>query len=340
MKFYFNYILYSFRMVDMKRFIVNEKEAGQTLEKYVKKVLSEAPLSFIYKAFRKKDVKVNNHWEKEKYIICSGDEVSIYISEKQLEEFKRKLDIVPSNTIEPWIIYEDKNILLINKPRGVLVQKDDHTKEKALDQLVIEYLLYKKEYDPLNDHGFKPGPAHRLDRNTSGIVMFGKNHETLVYLFELLKEHELIGKHYLSLVCGEVEEGGVIEAPLRKNFDTKKVVVASIKDGAKSAKTIYNIMEKFPGFTLLDLTLVTGRTHQIRAHMSYIRHHVVGDTKYGDFKVNNYFKKEFKFENQFLHASELHFGQLKKPLAYLSSSSFKAEMPEEYLVILDKLRHQ
>lgn len=324
----------------MKTFVVNEKESGQTLEKYVKKVLKEAPLSFIYKTFRKKDIKVNNHWEKEKYIVQTDDVVSIYITEQQLEEFKRKFNIAPSDTISSWIIYEDKNLLLINKPRGVLVQKDDHTKEKSLDQLVIEYLMFKGEYDPLNDHGFKPGPAHRLDRNTSGIVMFGKNHQTLVYLFELLKEHELIGKHYVSLVCGNVEEGGVIEAPLRKNFDTKKVVVASIKDGAKSAKTIYNIKEKFGDFTLLDLTLVTGRTHQIRAHMSYIRHHVVGDTKYGDFKVNNYFKKEFKFENQFLHASELHFGQLKKPLDYLSSSSFVADLPEEYRLILDNLRNR
>ena len=101
------------------------------------------------------------------------------------------------------------------------------------------------------------------------------------------------------------------------------------------------VIDKFiKEYTLLDLTLVTGRTHQIRAHMSYIRHHVVGDTKYGDFKANNYFKKEFGFENQFLHARELHFGKLAKPLDYLSSKSFKAEMPEEYNKIIDKLKEE
>ena len=100
--------------------------------------------------------------------------------------------------------------------------------------------MFKGEYDPLNDNGFKPGPAHRIDRNTSGIVIFGKNHQTLVYLFELLKNHELIGKHYISLVCGVIEEDGVIEAPLRKNYDQKKVVVASTKDGGKPSKTIYH----------------------------------------------------------------------------------------------------
>ena len=130
----------------------------------------------------------------------------------------------------------------------------------------------------------------------------------------------------------------MVEAPLRKNFDQKKVVVASTKDGGKPSKTIYHVMETFKEYTLLDLTLVTGRTHQIRAHMSYIRHHVVGDTKYGDFKANNYFKKEFGFENQFLHASELHFGKLEKPLDNLSNRSFKADLPEEYKVIIMKLR--
>ncbi len=315
-----------------------DTESGQTLEKYVRKVLNTAPLSFIYKLFRKKDIKVNGHWEKEKYILNVDDEVSIYVTDVQLEEFNKKNEYQPNDSIKDWIIYEDRNIILINKPRGVLVQKDDHSSDKALDQLVIEYLMFKGEYDPQKEQGFKPGPAHRIDRNTSGIVIFGKNHASLVYLFELLKNHELIGKHYISLVCGDVEEDGVVEAPLRKNFDQKKVVVASTKDGGKPSKTIYHVLEHLNGYTLLDLTLVTGRTHQIRAHMSYIRHHVVGDTKYGDFKANNFFKKEYGFENQFLHASELHFGKLEKPLENLSSKSFKAEMPEEYKELINKLR--
>ena len=322
----------------MVKYVVNEKESGQTLEKYVRKVLNTAPLSYIYKLFRKKDIKVNGHWEKEKFIINENDEITIYVSDEQIEEFNKKNDYSPNDLIKDWIIYEDKNILLINKPRGVLVQKDDHSNDKSLDQLVIEYLMFKGEYDPLKDNAFKPGPAHRIDRNTSGIVIFGKNHASLVYLFELLKNHELIGKHYISLVCGNILEDGVIEAPLRKNYDQKKVVVASVKDGGKPSKTIYHVLENFKDYTLLDLTLVTGRTHQIRAHMSYIRHHVVGDTKYGDFKVNNYFKKEFNFENQFLHARKLHFGHLNKPLDYLSSKSFKADLPEEYKEVIIKLK--
>ena len=206
--------------------------------------------------------------------------------------------------------------------------------------MVIEYLMFKGEYDPQNDLAFKPGPAHRIDRNTSGIVIFGKNHDALAYLFELFQKHELIGKHYLCLVTGDIQEEGTVDVPLRKNFDTKKVVVAPLSSGAKTAKTIYHPIERFGDFTLLDITLVTGRTHQIRVHMSYIRHHVVGDGKYGDFKVNNMVDREYGFKNQFLHASEVHFGQLEKPLTNLSRKSFKAEMPQEYIDLLEKLRER
>lgn len=323
----------------MKKFVIATQENGLTLEKYLKKVLNTAPLSFIYKILRKKDVKVNGHWQDNKYVLSSGEEVSIYVTDEQYDAFTKPLGVSANNKIEPWIIYEDKNILIINKPRDVLVQADS-SNDKALDQMVVEYLMYKNEYDPLNNKGFKPGPAHRIDRNTSGIVIFGKNRDTLAYLSELIKNHEKINKKYISLVCGEIKEDGVVEAPLRKNFSTKKVVVCPIKDGAKPAKTIYHVLENIPGFTLLELTLVTGRTHQIRVHMSYIRHHVVGDSKYGDFKINNRMEKEYGFKNQFLHANEISFETLDKPLSYLSNKTFKAKMPEEYTNLLNKLKEK
>lgn len=316
---------------------ISSTESNQTLEKYIRKALKEAPLSFIYKLFRKKDIKVNGKREDSKYILQENDEVTVYVTDEQLEEFSKRKDVIPNNKIEDWIIYEDKNVLLVNKPRGVLVQKDDKGIDKSLDQMVVEYLIYKKEYDPNKEKGFVPGPAHRIDRNTSGIVIFGKNHASLVCLFELLKNHEQIGKHYLTLVCGDVDKDGEIDAPLRKNFDTKKVVVAKLKDGAKPAKTIYHVVKRFGDFTLLDVTLVTGRTHQIRVHMSYIRHHVVGDTKYGDFKVNNAIEKKYGFKNQFLHASEIHFGDLKSPLESIKRRSFTASMPKEYEDLLEAL---
>ena len=141
------------------------------------------------------------------------------------------------------------------------------------------------------------------------------------------------------MVSGNIEEDGVVDAPLRKSYERKKMVVAPLKSGAKTAVTKYYVKERFNDYTLLDVQLVTGRTHQIRAHMSYIRHHVVGDIKYGDYKVNNYFKKEFGFENQFLHSYKLIFGDIKGTFSYLKNQAFTAELPLELQEILKNLNN-
>ena len=316
--------------------IVKKEEAGQTLEKYVRKVLKEAPLSYIYKLFRKKDIKVNGHWQKEKYIVSEKDNITVYITDSQLEEFKKKNELSPNDSIKNLIIYEDSNILLVNKPRGILVQKDESC-AKALDTMVLEYLMSKNEFNPNNDLGFTPGPAHRIDRNTSGIVIFGKNIKTLQYLFSIIKDKEEIAKRYLVLVKGDIEEDGSVEVPLKKDEKTGKVYPSSLKEGGKPAKTIYKVKQRYKGFTLLEAILVTGRTHQIRVHLSYINHPVIGDAKYGDFQTNHEFEKLFGFKNQFLHAYKISFGNLTEPLGYLSKKSFEIELTNEYLKILDNL---
>ena len=219
----------------------------------------------------------------------------------------------------------------------MLVQKSEAKYQKILDTLVIEYLMFKGEYDPDNELAFKPGPAHRIDRNTSGIVLFGKNNETLQYLFNLLKDRELIEKHYIALVKGVILEDGVVEAPLKKDMETGKVIVDSIKDGAKKAKTIYHVLKNYSNYTLLDLTLVTGRTHQIRVHMQYINHPLVGDNKYGDFEINKIFEQLYGFKNQFLHANDVTFGFMEKPLEKLRNQTFEADLPEELVKLLKKI---
>ena len=318
----------------MREFIINESENGLSLEKYIYKVLPIAPMSFIQKLFRKKDVKVNGHHQDKKYRLTTNDKVAIYINDEQFDEFQKEKALIPNLIIKDWIIYEDKNVLFVNKPRGLLVQKSAPNDE-TLDQLVIEYLMATNQYDPNKELGFIPGPAHRLDRNTSGIVAFGKNHDTLTMLFELFKKHDLINKHYLALVVGNVEKDkDTITAPLKKDEKNNKVVVA--KDG-KTAKTVYKVIKRYNGYTLLDVTLLTGRTHQIRVHMSYINHPVVGDSKYGDFEANREFKNKYHFANQFLHAYKIGFGDLKEPLTNLSRKEFTAEPREEIANILTML---
>ncbi len=318
----------------MREFIINESENGLTLEKYAFKVLKTAPMSFVYKLFRKKDIKVNGRHQDKKYRLSTNDIVAIYINEQQFEEFLKEKELTPNTKIKDWIIYEDDNVLFVNKPKGLLVQKSS-LHDESLDQYVIEYLMATNQYDPNKEKGFVPGPAHRLDRNTSGLVVFGKNHNALTLLFDLFKNHDLINKHYLALVVGQVEkEKDTIDAPLFKDEETNTVRVA--KNG-KTAKTVYKLVKKYDEYSLLDITLLTGRTHQIRVHMAYIKHPIVGDSKYGDFEANKIFKQKYGLSTQFLHAYKMGFGDLPAPLNNLSRKEFVAEPREDIADILTML---
>ena len=236
-----------------------------------------------------------------------------------------RLGLSKNMDIKEILIYEDGNLVIINKPRGLLSQQDGNESHEALDVLVSKYL------------GKTAMPVHRLDKDTSGLVIFAKNKKAADEMSKIFNDHSQIEKHYLTLVAGQITEDGVVDAPLRKNFERKKMVVAPLKSGAKTAITKYRPIRNFKDYTLLDIELLTGRTHQIRAHMSYIRHHVVGDIKYGDYKVNNIFKREFGFENQFLHAYKLRFLDINGPLNYLKNKEFSCNLPPELDEILKKL---
>ena len=316
----------------MKTYIVGEFDAGQTLEKYVKKVLPEAPLSVVYKLFRKKDVKVNGHWQDKKYIVSSGESISIYLTDEQIEEFKRKKIDVSNSLVKEWIIYEDKNIILINKPRGVLVQKAKED-DNALDQMVISYLVEKGEYNPNVNNGYVPAPAHRLDRNTEGIVIFGKNLKTLQYLSTVITDKDKIEKKYLTLVKGNVDSEGVIDKPLYKKQTHVEVDYKLGKEAITEYKKIRNVGD----FSLVEVKLLTGRTHQIRVHFASIGHPVIGDSKYGDFKLNKEIEEKYNFKNQFLSAYKLEFHQLKSPLENLNNKKFEIKLSNELLDLIKSL---
>lgn len=320
----------------MQKFIVTNSESGQYLEKYIRKVLSDAPLSFIYKLFRKKDIKVNGHWQKEKYLLNEKDEVSIFITDSQLDEFKKKTKTQVSENIANWIVYEDKNILIINKPRGVIVQKDN-SGSIALDEMVVSYLTNKKEYDPSKDLGYTPAPIHRLDRNTAGLIVFGKNIATLRYLSKIIQDKDKVVKKYLTLVLGEVNKNGEVNLPLLKNAKTGRV---SVNSEGKEAITQFKVVKKYNGFTLLEVKLLTGRTHQIRVHLASIGYPVVGDSKYGNYDINKIIEKEYGFKNQFLISDYLEFKGLEEPLKYLSGKSYSIDLPSELNELLLKIEEK
>lgn len=320
----------------MKEILINKQNENQRVDKFVRKYLNEAPLSFIYHLFRKKDVKVNGHWVKQDYILTSGEILTLYVSDEQLSSFIKTKEIKKSDLKYP-IVYEDDNILIINKPRGLLVHGDKSEKRLTLTNEVLNYLYFKGEYDPKSSNGFIPAPAHRLDRNTSGLVVFGKNLPSLQLLEQLFKEKNEIIKTYQALVVGTINQPLEIDKPLLKDSTSGLVKVGKIKDGALPAFSKVTPIKQYNGYTLVNVVIFTGRTHQIRVHLASVSHPIVGDGKYGDFQINREFKNEFGFENQFLHAYSLEFKNISGILSYLSNKKFKVDLPKIEKDILNKL---
>lgn len=322
----------------MKEFLITKENANQRADKFIKKYLNEAPLSFIYKTFRKKDIKVNNKWIKENYILKEGDVLKVYISDEKIAEFNKPIDISEIKTkVNLDIVYEDDNILIVNKRKGILIHGDINEKRRTLSNEVLTYLYQKGEFK--NDgKSFIPSPVHRLDRNTSGLVIFAKNLFSSQAMLELLKDHENILKTYLVLSFNKVkEEKGMIDLPLIKNEKNGFVKVGSIDSGAKSAKTLFKVIDENESYTLFKASLITGRTHQLRVHFASICCPIVGDEKYGDFSKNKSFEKEFNYRTQFLIAYKISFKEVTGELSYLSNKTFKANISEKELKILKEL---
>lgn len=319
------------------KYQITALEANQRVDKFLKRRLKDAPVSFIYKRFRQKDVKINGKKAKIDQILREGDLVDIYLKDALLEKFHSEALLRPVKA-DFEIIYEDENILVINKPKGLLVHGDEGEKRITLQNRVLNYLKEKREFDPSALNGFIPSPAHRLDRNTSGIVIFGKNLPTLQQLLELFRTRDQIEKRYTLLVRGIVSPEGKIDLPLEKDSVKKRVFVSHSKN-AKTALTSYVREKAFPaGFSLVSAELLTGRTHQLRVHFAAIGHPIVGDGKYGDYKVNERFEKRYGLKSQFLHAGYFRFKDITGYLSYLSGKEFIAPLPKKEADILQSLK--
>ncbi len=308
-------------------YYVKQNEVGMTAFKYVSHILKEAPKSFIYKLFKQKDIKINGLRAYEKTILALGDEVYIYIKDDLLNSFISHHNEIQSYNVKSMIVYEDDFILIIDKPRGLLVQKD-HSGDIALDDMVRNYLNIN------SDSIYKSGPAHRLDRNTGGLIIFAKTYLAAQELFMLLKDKNAVKKHYLVLVKGKVDKPGIINYPLIKNG--KNICVSNDKN-AKEAITLYNPIRYNNNYSLLDVTLLTGRTHQIRVHMSYIGHPVIGDSRYGDYTLNKEIDNNYHFVNQFLFANKIEFGKITGIFSYLCNKTISVKLNHEMEDLLDTL---
>ena len=321
----------------MKKIQITENDANQRIDKYIKKLLVNAPTNFIYKMFRKKDIKVNGKKVNEKYILKNNDVVEMFLYEDKFKEFTATKDIY--NVKKTFkVLYEDNHVLIVYKPAGLLVHEDKNESVNTLTNQVLSYLANKNELDLSCENTFMPGPVHRLDRNTSGIVIFGKTLAALQVLNEMIKQRHCIEKSYLTICKGKVNQKRNLKGYIVKIDDQAQVKLVS-KDypGALTMETIVKPVKYNNDYSKVEVTLITGRMHQIRVHLSSIDHPIIGDRKYGDFELNKFVKKEFGLNHQLLHAYKIRFVKTFGILAYLQDKEIVCPVPKLFEKIENRL---
>lgn len=265
----------------MKEFIIEKNDSGQRLDKFISKAVPNLPQSLMYKYIRLKRIKLNGKRCEISTRLNVGDVLQMYINDEffTTSDSENEFLNVPSDID---IVYEDENLLLINKKCGMVVHEDDEKTADTLINRITHYLYDKGEYDPDREASFAPALCNRLDRNTSGIVICAKNAESLRLLNRIVKERE-ITKNYLCITLGTpAPKEATISAYLEKNESTNTVYVSDKKTPTnKTIITKYKVLKSQNGLSLCEIDLITGRTHQIRAHMAYIGHPLLGDGKYG-----------------------------------------------------------
>ena len=326
----------------MIKLTITENQSGQRLDRFLKKYFDNAPLSLIYKMIRK-DVKVNGKRSTKEAMVNTGDEITLYISEEEGEKLQKPRRQVKAKK-QFTIAYEDENILIAEKPFGLLTHGDKTEKKNHLANQVVDYLIQQGSYNPRLDRTFTPAPAGRLDRNTTGLVMFGKSGPALQELNRLIREIDDIGKFYLTIATGRLEQPLHLQDKMTKDQEKNMISVMSMDaEEGKVMETLVTPLEtaQYNGrwFTLVKVEIITGRTHQIRAHLAKAGHPVIGDTKYGRPQINQMMQKDFGLNTHLLHAWQLEFRPVDEDrmLAYMSGKTVESTLPKDFARIKEAI---
>lgn len=320
----------------MKEIKITKNEENQRLDKFLLKYMNTAPKAFIYKMFRKKRIKYNGKKAEGSEMLQAGDTLTLFLAEETMTSFM-EVRVLQEAARHFGLVYEDDDIVVVAKPAGLLTHPEKSSDTDTLVDQVLYYLYQKGQYAPSLDSSFTPALCNRLDRNTSGIIIAGKTLKGVQSVNEAIRNRK-IDKFYLTLVQGEIMEAGEVSAFLTKDSGKNQVRLsqAAGADGKESV-TKYRPIAWGKGYTLLEIQLITGKTHQIRAHMQSIGHSVVGDRKYGDLAVNETFRKEYGLSNQFLHGAKVVFLEETGALAYMAGEVLTAPLPKVFQQIIDDL---
>lgn len=297
----------------MKEFEINKQNEGQRFDKYLMRIVGGGGSSFVFKMLRKKNFVLNEKKATGKEILKDGDIVKLYISDDTYEKFKTinvKNDLFDSHInidkFKTWIIYEDKDIILINKPYNILSQKAKNN-DVSINEYVLEYLYSKNEMSDEMLSSYRPSCVNRLDRNTTGIIIAAKNLKAAQALSKCLKDRT-IEKYYKCYVYGDFNKEGLYKAYLSKNEKENIVKITDNKmniddEYIETEYTLANSGINEDSISEVMVHLITGKSHQIRAHISYLGFPIIGDTKYGNKEIN----KKYKAKHQLLHAYKIVF---------------------------------